>query len=123
MKTFMTTCLIAMASFLYAQHYNLNGEITMENIKTDGMSVSVTVNSASDIEKTFKTNDLKELFEMLGEGEGLSFEMVCESKTAKTSVSKSVSYRAVGNSDEKEEFLKTVGKIRTAAINYYNTKK
>jgi len=123
MKTFITTCLLALTTIFYAQDSNLSGEIKMENIKTEGMSVSVTVDSASDIERTFKIDDIEELFELLSEDEELSFEMICENKLAKQGVSKSVTYRANGNSDDKEAFLSTVKKIRSAAIKYYNTKK
>ncbi|MEM6516795.1 MAG: hypothetical protein AAF688_11480, partial [Bacteroidota bacterium] len=105
MKTLITTFLLAFTLLSNSQQSQRFGEISMEKIKTEGISVSVTVDSALDIERTFKVKDIEEVFGMLGENEDLSFEMKCETETNKKGVSKSVTYRAKGNSDQKEEFL------------------
>lgn len=122
MQTLIKTCLIAITTICFAQTKNVSGEIEMENIKTEGMSVSVTVDSALDIERTFKTEDIAQLFKMLSKDQDVSFEMICKTKTLKNGVSKSVTYRARGNSDKKEVFIASVVNIRNAAIKYYDLK-
>jgi len=122
MKTFITTCLIAIVTIYYAQGSNLAGKIKFENVKVNGMSVSVSVDSASDIERTFQITDIKEVLNMTGENQDLTFEITCETQTKNEGVSKSVIYRAKGNSNQKEEFLRIVGKIREASIEYYKSK-
>jgi hypothetical protein len=107
----------------FSQSVTTNGVVVKEVTKVENMSIAITVDSAEDLESTFKVEDIKEILEDLGEDETISFKVTCNGKKMSNGVKSHISYKIDGNSDDTEGFLKSVEKIRTAAINYYNNKK
>lgn len=57
MKLIITLFTLFLTMFNYAQTDKLNTVISLENVKLKDFSVSVTVDSAEDIESTFKVTD------------------------------------------------------------------
>lgn len=106
----------------FSQSAPANTLVVTETTKLENVSITATVDSAEDIESTFKVEDLKEVFEDLGANETLSFEIICNGKKMPNGVKSHVSYKIDGNSNDAEGFLKRVEKIRSAAIKYYNNK-
>ena len=107
----------------FSQSLTTNGVVVKEVTKVENMSIAITVDSAEDLESTFKVENIKEILEDLGEDETISFKVTCNGKKMSNGVKSHISYKIDGNSDDTEGFLKSVEKIRTAALNYYNNKK
>jgi hypothetical protein len=94
----------------------------MDNIKIRNVEVSVTVDSAEDIQTTFDVKDFNELIDLSEPNEPLSFEMICNGDMMSNGKHSRLSYRVKGNTNDSKGFLKSVKKIRKAAINYYKNK-
>ena len=122
MKTVFTFLGLLIATVTCGQAQNLEANVTTENTKITNVSVSVTVDSAKEVESTFKMKDIKKILNEVEGGEELSFEITCNGDNISEGVSRKVSYRVTGNSNDKKRFLESIKKIRKAAIAYYNNK-
>ena len=67
--------------------------------------------------------DIKEMLGGSASGEEMSFKITCNGKPMENGEESHVSYSVDGTTDKKEEFIKSVEKIREAAIKYYKYKK
>lgn len=99
------------------------GTVSKTEVKISEMKISVKVDSAEDLENTFTMEDIEEAIDIPSQNENISFEIICNDSSVTEGVSKSVSYKAKGNTSDKKHFLKTVERIREASIAYYNNKK
>ena len=122
MKSVVTILFLFFATFSFAQLKNFNTSKSLEVTKASDFKISVSVDSAEDIESTFQLKDIKEILNEVIEGESISFEIICNSRETSNSDKSKVSYRVKGNSDDLKGFLKTIRKIRKGAINYYNNR-
>ena len=122
MKNLITVLLVCISTFGMSQTKSINGKASLEEVKIQGMSVSVTVDSAEEIESTFKVKDIKEILGRVDDNEDVSFEIVCNRNVMSNGNTSHVSYKVDGNSNDINGFLKRVKKVRKAAINYYKTK-
>ncbi|WP_047548040.1 hypothetical protein [Psychroserpens sp. Hel_I_66] len=122
MKTVVTILGLLMATVNVSQAQNLEGKVTTEEVKITNFGVSVTVDSAEDIESTFSIKDIKTVLKEIEGEEELSFEMTCNGEKISDNVKRKVSYRVTGNSNDKAEFLKRVKKVRKAAIQFYTNR-
>ena len=61
--------------------------------------------------------------DMSDNDEQISFEIICNGEKISKDVNRSLTYKVKGNTSDREGFLKSVEKVRTAAINFYNSKK
>lgn len=117
------TCLALMISILgYSQSNSKKGIVVKEITKVENVAVTVTVDSAEDIESSFKIKDIKEILEESDDNETLSFKIICNGKEMENGSKSHVSYKVEGNSNDRDTFLKSVKKIRSSAIKYYNNK-
>jgi len=122
MKTVVTILGLLIATVNVSQAQNLEGKVTTEEVKITNFGVSVTVDSAEDIESTFSIKDIKTVLKEIEGEEELSFEMTCNGEKISDNVKRKVSYRVTGNSNDKAEFLKRVKKVRKAAIQFYTNR-
>jgi len=122
MKTVFTFLGLLIATVTCGQAQNLEANVTTENTKITNLSVSVTVDSAEEVESTFKMKDIKKILNEVEEDEDISFEITCNGDNISGGVTRKVSYRVTGNSNDKKSFLERIRKIRKAAITYYNNK-
>ncbi len=113
--------LISLAGF--SQSLSGKGSINQNVTRVENLAVTVTVGSAEELKSVFKVEDIKDLLEESSKDESISFKMICNKKDQSTGVESQVSYKVEGNSDESAQFLKTVKKIKTAALKYYEDKK
>lgn len=113
--------LISLAGF--SQSLSGKASIDQKVTKVENMAVTITVDSAEELKSVFTIEDIKELMEESSKDESISVKIICNKKGQSTGVESQVSYKVEGNSDERKNFLKTVEKIRTAAIKYYDEKK
>lgn len=113
--------LISLAGF--SQSLSGKASIDQKVTKVENMAVTITVDSAEELKSVFTIKDIKELMEESSKDESISVKIICNKKDQSTGIESQVSYKVEGNSDERKNFLKTVEKIRSAAIKYYDEKK
>ena len=104
----------------FSQSNNTKGLVVNEMVKVESMAITVTIDSAEELESTFKLDDLRKMLNESSKNQTISFEIICNGDKISNGVTSYLSYKVQGNSDEPEEFLKRVEKVRKAAINYYN---
>ena len=122
MKNLLTSLALMVTLLGFSQSTSINGKVTKTQPELEDVTVSVTVDSAEEIQSTFKVEDIKELLDITGENETLTFKIVCNGRTMSNGKKSHMSYTVEGNSNDPEAFLKRIEKIRTSAINYYNNK-
>lgn len=122
MKNVFTIITVFVTLMGFSQNDNTETSITKSEGRLNDLKISVNVDSAEDIEATFKVNDLKDILKDVKEDESLSFEIVCLGEGVKEGTTTSLRYKVEGNSDDVKQFLKSIKKVRKSAINYYNNK-
>ena len=122
-RNLMTSLIILIALSGYSQSKAINGMVVKETTRVENVSVEVTVDSAEEIESSFKVEDIKDILDASSDNENLSFKITCNGNKMSSGVKSKVSYKIEGSSNELEAFLMGVEKIRTAAINYYEQNK
>ncbi|MHA7842671.1 MAG: hypothetical protein ACX93I_05080 [Winogradskyella sp.] len=99
----------------------LNGKTSnLSQTKISNLEVVVTVDSAKDIENTFKVEDIKEILNEADPNEAISFSLVCNGTMMSNGKKSTMTYKIEGNTGEPEEFLTLVSRLRKSAIKYYN---
>ncbi len=125
MKNLITIVFLFVGVVSFGQTEPLNGKATISNnhLKVENLSIEVTVDSAAEVKSTFTTKTIQELIGETEEGEEFSFKITCNGPKKTNGVRSKVSYEVKGNTDDKMNFIKSVKKIRAAAINYYESKR
>jgi hypothetical protein len=118
MKNALTILALFAMALSFSQAKNLNGTISERNLIVSNMAVSITVDSAEELEKTFKISDIEDFMQSLSENESISIEIVCNTKQDNANMNKSVTYKV--NANNRGDFLKYATKIRNAALAFYN---
>ena len=122
MKPVITMLFLFVATISVAQKQNVNLSETSQVTTFSDFKISLTVDSAEDIESKFKLEDIKDLLNEVDEDENVSFEIICNGNQMSNGKKSRLSYNVNGNSDNIKDFLKTIRKIRKGAINYYNNR-
>lgn len=122
MKSAVTMLFLLLATISFAQPQNVNASEALQITKVTDFKISVTVDSAEDLESTFKMKDVKDVLNEVSEDETVSFEIICNGNQMSNGKKSSVSYKVKGNTNDLKGFLKTIKKIRKGAINYYKNK-
>lgn len=122
MKLVFTIFTLLLTTFSFSQSEDIELEITEHNLKVSDLNVSVTVDSAEEVESTFKVNDIKELLKETTDLENMTFEIICNGDQMSNGKKSTLSYKVHGNSDDVNGFLKSIKKMRKAAIKYYKNK-
>jgi len=122
MKTLVTFLGLFIATLTVSQAQDLEAQLTTQDVEITDFSVSVTVDSAKEVETVFKMKDIKNILEHVGEDQEITFEITCKDKHQDSKMQRKMSYRAKGNSNDKKAFLKVIKKIRKASIAYYTNK-
>jgi len=120
-KNLFTSIALLATIFSFSQSKNSNGVVN-KTVKVENVGISVTVDSAEEIESTFKLEDMNEVLDLSSDNEELSFEIICNGKKMKNGVKSHISYKVEGNANDRDNFLNSVKIIRSAAINYYKNK-
>ena len=106
----------------FAQSMGKKGNITFKEVKIESISIEVNVDNAEELETTFTMEDIKEMLDNTVSGESVSFKLTCNDKIMSNEEKSHISYRIEGNTDNKEDFLKRVEKIREIGLDYYKNK-
>lgn len=122
MKNVFTILMVLLTMVSFSQSKELEGDVVIEDVKFNDLKISVEVDSAEEIESTFKVEDIMEILDDTDKNQKLHFEIICNGDKMSNGVKSSLSYKVEGNTDEIKSFYKSVKKIRKAAINYYKNK-
>ena len=122
MKHLITILSLFVLSQGFSQNDKANKNTSFETIKIENVTIEVNVDNVDDIETTFSLDDIKDLLNETQAGEEISFKIVCNGALMSNGEKSSMSFHIEGNTDNKEDFIQNVEKVRTAAINYYNNK-
>lgn len=118
-KKMFTYLALTFATVALSQN-KLHGKTSnLSHTKISNLEVVVTVDSAKDIENTFKVEDIKEILKETNENEIISFSLICNGSIMSNGEKTKMTYKIEGNSSEPEEFLSLVSKLRASAIKYY----
>jgi hypothetical protein len=119
-KNVLTCLALVLATLGFSQNPRNEKIGNLSQAKITNLEVVVTVDSAKDIEKTFKVEDIKEILKESDPNEEISFSLVCNRAKMSNGKKSTMTYKIEGNSNEPEEFLSLVSKLRSSAIKYYN---
>ncbi|WP_299889032.1 hypothetical protein [uncultured Lacinutrix sp.] len=103
---------------IHKQHLNKgnaysNGEVT-------DLKIELKVESLKELEKSFKIDDLDEIFTEIDSKGGLEFKITCLKKEdVESGITKQLSYKVTGGVEDREQFFKNAEKIYEAARKYY----
>ncbi|MEM9679076.1 MAG: hypothetical protein AAF901_02030 [Bacteroidota bacterium] len=122
MKHAIKILALVLTTFTFAQTPSLNGKVTKDDVKFEDFKITVTADSAEEVESTFKVQDLEEIFESSAPNTDITFKIICNGDLMSNGEPATMSYTVIGNTDNKEGFLERVKKVRSAAIEYYNNK-
>ncbi|WP_282043686.1 hypothetical protein [Winogradskyella flava] len=124
MKNFITGLSLLMIALTFGQTKSLSGtlETFEKETKIENLKIEITVDSAEEIKSTFSTEDIKRILDEISEDESIIFKMTCNNKNASSGYKSSASYTVKGNTDDKDFFIKSIKKVRKAAIKYYKNR-
>ena len=122
MKTVFTILGLLIATVSFGQTKNLEAQVITQDTKITDLSVSVTVDSAEEVESTFNMKDIKKILSEIEDNGEISFEIICNGDEMSNGTKSTLSYRVNGNANDMKGFLKSIKKIRKAAIKYYDNK-
>jgi len=120
MKTLATILGLSLGSLIYAQETNFHKALDQHQINEE-VTMEVTVDSAEDLEETFKVQDIIDLMEM-AEGSSAKFKLTCRGELMSNGKYSTMSYAIEKGDMSDKEFIKMVKTLRKAAIAYYNNK-
>lgn len=106
----------------FSQSKVLEKEYDVE-VKVESVDFVVNVDSAEELESTFKVEDLKTIFKDSNNDESISLKIVCNGEKMSNGKNSTLSYKIDGNANNMKEFMKGARKIKRAAIKYYKNKK
>ena len=118
-KNVFTILGLLLVTLSFSQSKNLKGIIKNDEVQINNLSISVTVDSAEEVESIFNMNDVREILETLVDNQEVSFEIICNGNLMTNGEKSTLSCKVNGKSDNIDLFLKSVKKMRQAAINYY----
>jgi hypothetical protein len=97
-------------------------EIEKEQVKVEALSIEITIDSAEELDTTFKEQDLEELFEMTDADEEVTFILNCTFEAAKDNLKGHLKYTVKGKTNEKEKLFNDIKKAKATALKFYTLK-
>lgn len=110
---------LTFATVAFSQNQSKGEPSNLSLSKVTNLEIVVTVDSAKDIENTFKVKDIEEILKETKENEVITFSLICNGSMMSNEKKSTITYKIKGNSSEPEEFLTLVTKLRKSAIEYY----
>ncbi len=118
----MSKILIASLTLLISQVGFSQSQTELDKVKVEAFSIEVTIDSVEELESTFKEQDLEELFKISNDNVDITFKLNCSFEETKDKVKGSMTYTVKGKTNEKENFLKGIKKVKATALKFYNLK-
>lgn len=122
MKTVVAILGLLITTISFAQPKNLEVNATLDTVKVSNLKVSITVDSAEEVESTFNKKDFDKILNEVADNSDISFEIICNGDVMSNGQKSTLSYRIDGNTKDVKSFLKRMNKIKKAAIKYYKNK-
>ncbi|WP_299228323.1 hypothetical protein [uncultured Psychroserpens sp.] len=122
MKSTLLILALFITSLGISQSENLESNTGESKLEISDFGVSVTVDSVEEIESSFNIKDIEELLKETVDIQNISFEIICNGEPMSNGERSSISYKVNGNNNDINSFIKSVKKLRKAAINYYKNK-
>lgn len=119
MKKIITILALALTTYGFSQTKVIEGEANADTVKVEGVSITVTADSAEEVKSTFTVEDIETIFKDTAPDTNITFKLICN-KDAKAN--SEMSYTIKGNSDDFEQFIERVKKVRDSAIKYFEKK-
>ena len=91
----------------------------LKNIQLKNLGIKVTVDSPEEIEESIESDHIRSLAKRAKEKQPIALELICKSHKNEKVMTK-VSYKVEGFTDNVDDFLQLVDKVKKSAINYYN---
>lgn len=121
MKKFVMSLVVLMSFSVCSQSKDIELEYDAE-VKIESVAFVVTVDSAEELESTFKIEDLKTFFDNSSSDESISLKIICNGELMSNGNKSTLSYKIYGNAKNMKDFMKSARKIKRAAIKYYKNK-
>jgi len=99
----------------FAQENNV--KISLDETQFNEVSMELTIESAEDLEETFKMEDLVELMDM-SNGKSAKFKLTCRGERMTNGEFSTMSYAIEQGNMTEKEFIRVVKKLRKSAIQY-----
>jgi len=122
MKNVMTSLVLLISVLGFSQSNDLNGLVVKKVEVVENVAISITVDSAEEIKKSLRIEDVREALEMSSPNQSVNFSITCNGKPNPNGVRSHMTYKIKGNSNDMENFLKRVEILRSSAIKFYNYK-
>jgi len=122
MKNVMTSLVLLISVLGFSQSNDLNGLVVKKVEVVENVAISITVDSAEEIKKSLRIEDVREALEMSSPNQSVNFSITCNGKPNPNGVRSHMTYKIKGNSNDTENFLKRVEILRSSAIKFYNYK-
>ena len=119
MKKLFTILGLSVGLLSFAQLNSL--KVSYADNEFEDVVMDVVVDSAEDLNDTFRVDDLKDLLELTG-GQSATFTLTCRGEMMSDGERAELKYKVEKGEMSEREFLKMVKKIRKAAIAYYQNK-
>ncbi|MUU77807.1 hypothetical protein [Winogradskyella endarachnes] len=113
---------LLVATFGYSQSQNNETLTKPSQTIITNVDIVVEVDSAADIEKTFKVEDIKKIIESSEKNETITFKIVCQGNQDSAEKDSKMTYKVEGNTNYPNEFLNLITNVRASAIKFYNNK-
>jgi len=123
MKNLILPFALIISVFGFSQS-NTNDKLEVsKEVRVESVDVVVTVDSAEELESTFKVDDIKGMFDLTKDNKSVSFKLVCNGDIMSSGEKSNMSYKVEGTMKDQEAFIKRVEAVRKAAIKFYQNKK
>lgn len=120
MKNLLTSLFLVLLVFSQQANAQTSKNSRANDVKD--MSITVEVDSAEELEKTFGIDDIKDLLSMAGGNEDISLTITCFREPNENGVKSSLSLKITGNTGKPDEFIKQAEHIKKVAMETYNEK-
>lgn len=117
MKNLMTSLCLLFFTLSFGQTSTLKN-----NPDFKSFGIKVEVDSAEDLENSFKIENIKDLLSITTEGQEITLQIICNGEKMSNGVKSSLALKVKGNTSKKEEFIEDAIKIRKMALAHFNSK-
>jgi hypothetical protein len=117
MKNLITSLCLLVFTLSFGQASTIK-----KNSDFESFGIKVEVDSAEDLEKTFKIENIKDLLSITTVGQDITLQIICNGEKMSNGVNSSLSFKIKGNTSKQEEFIADATKIRKMALKHFNSK-
>ncbi len=121
MKHLISIAILLISSIGFSQNDLNNLPNTNAKYDLHDLGMSVSVESAEELEAVLTFESITEFANMATGNEPITFELVCNYKSSKNNTKYHKSYKIVGTTGNIEKFIQLIEKTKASAIKGYKT--